>query len=544
MIDRVANRLSRVRRRLSRSEWLIRLLRLPVSEGTTNEPGLLIIQIDGLARAQLEQALTKGNMPFLRQLIRQQRYRLHTHYSGVPSTTPAVQAELFYGVRCAVPAFSFYDHECKRVFRMYRQADAGEIESRLKAQGRGMLEGGSSYSNIYTGGADEAHFCGPTLGLNGMFRRGWPFVLPLLFILHFRSFLRTAALLVVELALAVIDCIRGMFTGQDLWKELKFVPARVAIGMLARELIAIGALVDVARGRPIIHLNLLGYDEQAHRRGPSSAFAHWVLRGIDDVVKRLWRAARRSSRRNYEVWIFSDHGQEDVISFENETGMTVQEAVLKVFDVTAQPDPTLGQEGRSVQGQRVGSLGLRLPWQLEPEVPVPPAPEQTRHPIVTAMGPLGHVYPQQEMSEEEKAESARRLVASGIPLVLMAAGPERARAWSAEGEFVLPDDAARILGQDHPFLEEVARDLVTLAHHTDAGLFVISGWRLRKPPLSFPVENGAHGGPGPHETAGFALLPAGTPLTKTGHAHLRPDLLRKAAAEVLQPQNRPANLPE
>lgn len=534
MNDQVADRLSRVRRRLSRSEWLIRLLRLPVSEETSNEPGLLMIQIDGLARAQMERAMAKGHLPFLRRLIHHQRYRLHTHYSGLPSTTPAVQAELFYGVRCAVPAFSFYDQACQRVFRMYRQTDAGEMESRLKEQGPGLLEGGSAYSDNYTGGAGEAHFCGPMLGLDGLFRRSWPFVLPLLFVLHFRSFLRTAALLVVELVLAVVDCVRGLFGGQDLWKEIKFVPARVAIGVLARELATIGATVDVARGLPIVHLNLLGYDEQSHRRGPSSAFAHWVLRGIDDVVKRLWRAAHRSTRRRYDVWVYSDHGQEDVNSFENETGLTVQEAVLKAFDATARPDPALGQEGRGVQWQRFWSLGLRLPRRLEPEAPAPPAPDRTPHPIVTAMGPIGYIYPQRELSEEEKAECARRLVALGIPLVLMAAGPERARVWTVEGNFVMPDDATRILGPDHPFLEEAARDLVALVHHTDAGLFVISGWRPGRRPLSFPSENGAHGGPGAHETAGFALLPAATPLPETGHDYLRPDQLRAAAREVLR----------
>ena len=532
MSDRLDRRLRRVRRRLSRSEWLIRLLRLSVSEGTAEQPGLLIIQIDGLARTQLERALDKGKMPFLRHLIRHREYRLHTHYSGLPSSTPAVQGELFYGVRCAVPSFSFYDRSCKRVFRMYRQADAAEIESRLKGRGRGLLEGGSAYADVYTGGAEEAHFCGPALGWGGMFGRRWR-ILPLLFVLHIASFLRTASLLVVEGGLALFDCVRGTFSGHDLWKEIKFIPARVAVSILARELTAIGALVDLARGRPIIHLNLLGYDEQAHRRGPSSTFSHWVLSGIDGVIKRLCRAAARSARRRYQVWIFSDHGQEDVKPFQGETGMTLQEAVLKVFDETARPEPALGLEGRGVQWQRIGSLGLPLPRRLRPEAPALPDPERTHHPIVTAMGPIGHVYPHEELTEVEKADHGRRLAAVGIPLVLTADGTHRARAWTAEGAFVLPDDAAQVLGHDHPFLEEAARDLVALVHHAAAGDFVISGWRIGRRPLSFPIENGAHGGPGPRETAGFALLPGATPLPAGERAYLRPEQLREAARELL-----------
>lgn len=55
----------RWRRRLSRSEWAIRHLGLTPSEGTSEAPGLLLIQIDGFARTQLEHALAHRRMPFL-----------------------------------------------------------------------------------------------------------------------------------------------------------------------------------------------------------------------------------------------------------------------------------------------------------------------------------------------------------------------------------------------------------------------------------------------------------------------------------------------
>src|SRR5690606_23625808 len=80
----------------------------------------------------------------------------------------------------------------------------------------------------------------------------------------------------------------------------------------------IGGKVDLTRGLPIVHINFLGYDEQSHCRGPGSLFAHWSLRSIDRSVKRLVRTAHRSPRRDYEVWIFSDHGQERTRSFELE----------------------------------------------------------------------------------------------------------------------------------------------------------------------------------------------------------------------------------
>ncbi|MEW6487782.1 MAG: oxidoreductase, partial [Thermodesulfobacteriota bacterium] len=129
MLGRIETFLRRLRRNLSRSVWLARLLRLPVSEGPASRPGLIMIQIDGLSQPELERALERGELPFLRRLIHREHYQLHSLYSGLPSTTPAVQAELFYGIKGAVPAFSFRDHESGRVVRMFEPDAAARIEA-------------------------------------------------------------------------------------------------------------------------------------------------------------------------------------------------------------------------------------------------------------------------------------------------------------------------------------------------------------------------------------------------------------------------------
>src|SRR5512139_2388894 len=66
VLSRIEAAFRRLRRNLSRSVWLARLLRLPVSEGPPTRPGLILIQIDGLSQPQLERALARGEMPFLR----------------------------------------------------------------------------------------------------------------------------------------------------------------------------------------------------------------------------------------------------------------------------------------------------------------------------------------------------------------------------------------------------------------------------------------------------------------------------------------------
>ena len=164
----------RFRRRISRNEWAVRHLGLPGCEGTSEEPGLLLIQIDGLPRRQVEAAMAAGRMPFLRRLREHGRYPLHTFYSGLPSTTPAVQGELYYGVKTGVPAFSFLDRERGEMGMLFDPELARRFEEKFAAHGEGLLKGGSSWSNIFSGGArpEESNFCVAHTGFGDVWRRG------------------------------------------------------------------------------------------------------------------------------------------------------------------------------------------------------------------------------------------------------------------------------------------------------------------------------------------------------------------------------------
>ena len=533
MIYRLEVVARRARRWISRSEWAARLLGLPETGDTTAARGLVMIQIDGLSRSQLELALSHGKMPFLRRLLDRERYRLHTLYSGLPSSTPAVQAELFYGVKGAVPAFSFRDHRSGRIVRMFEASATAAVENRLAELGEPLMRDGAVYFDILTGGATECHFCPSSVGWGPFLRAANPLALSFLIITNAYSFLRLAMLLVIELGLAVYDCLMGSIAGRDLVSEIRFIPARTAISILLRDLVRIGAEIDVTRGLPVIHLNFAGYDEQAHRRGPSSLFAHRTLTGIDDTIAHVWRAAMRSTRRDYDIWVYSDHGQEETLSYSRVVGRTVEEAVAEVFTSYEGGGPvSLGDTQHGIQSQRVRFLGGRKTKRLFPvyrDVAVP----KVSAPAVAAMGPLGFVYARRALSREEKTDLAQLLVAEAeIPLVMVPDGPDNLRAWTRSGEHRLPDDAAEVLGSDHPFLDEVVRDLIDLCSHRDAGDFIISGWRTDGKPFGFPIENGAHGGPGPEETRAFAILPADAPIEPRAGGYLRPLDLRNAAFAV------------
>lgn len=536
MIGRIDAFLLRVRRFLSRSEWLARLLRLPASEGSPTRPGLIIVQIDGLSRTQLEKALANNELPFLRRLLDNEHYRLHTLYCGLPSTTPAVQAELFYGVRGAVPAFSFRSKQSGRIVRMYEPRSAAKVEEELaRIAGKGLLEGGSSYSDIYTGSAAESHFCLPSMGWGHSLRNANPLVLFAFLLANLFSFLRVGALLVLELGLAVIDFVRGVINEFDPVKELKFVPTRVAITILLRELCIIGGKIDLARGLPVVHINLLGYDEQAHRRGPASRFAHWSLKGIDDAIARLWRAAHRSRWRHYDLWVHSDHGQAALDVYERVQGYKLREAVDRAFsEAVSKPAAAAADTAGSIQTHRVRLLGAqRLRW-LFPVAGAVRHAEEDERPVLTAMGPVGHLYFPRSTTADERARIARSLTTEhGVPVAVAVEARRRLRGFSGIGEFSLPADTAGLFGADHPFLDELGADLVRLCEHPDAGDLVLLGWRAGIRGVTFAVENGSHGGPSPDETRAFALLPKDAPLVRSACGYLRPGDLRTAAMHHL-----------
>src|SRR4051812_5680292 len=312
MFAKIESYIHSLRRHLSRSEWAIRHLGLTPSEGTSEAPGLLLIQIDGLGRAQLERALASGRMPFLRRLLEREGYEMHTFYPGLPSTTPAVQAELYYGVRSAVPAFSFYDRVQKKLGRMWDPEWAKAREAECASEAEGLLKGGSSWSNIYTGGAgqSESHFCAASIGLGDMWRSKKIRNIFVFIVLNFPSALRIAGLLLVEFGVGLADAVRAILSGRWVYREFLLLISRVFVGVGLRELLTISGQIEVARGLPIVHMNFVGYDEEAHVRGPGSRLAHYSLGGIDRAIRLLARAADRSRRRDYSVWIFSDHGQE------------------------------------------------------------------------------------------------------------------------------------------------------------------------------------------------------------------------------------------
>jgi len=566
MIDRLEILWSAIRRAVSRNRWSARLLGHRPPPPHSDAPGLVLIQLDGLGERAFRRALDEGQMPFLEHLIEREGHELRPVYTGLPSNTPAFQAELFYGTSLTIPAFSFRDPRLRRVVRMNDRAWVSGLERDFTKKHPGLLENGSAWSGIYNGGAAETHFCvSPAVGEPPPSVRGRLRIIGIV-LWHGLSLLRVAGNLAFTTALALRDWLRGHIDRRELASELRSVPFRVLVGAAIREVVTTGASIDAERGLPVIHVNFTGFDELAHRRGPTARSARMALRGIDRCVRRVTLAAHRSKGRDYQVWIYSDHGLETVAPFERRRGEDLPGTVERVYKMVRD---IVGARGAPPPSLAFPPLPGELRSQPLPEsVPAwlrgGPAPKmvgslrfgekpgesaggrdgdggaseenagESEAIEVVYQGPLGFVYLPVQHDRAFLAWLAEVLAAEGgIPWVLVPEGDASVLAFSADGRFYrLPGEAAAVLGADHPHLAEVAEDLVRQVRHRAVGNLVLLGWD-RGAPLSFEVERGTHGGPGPVETSAFVLFPPEVRAFTRIPERLRPRDLRRMALHVL-----------
>lgn len=537
MLSSLGKNIRRLRHIFSRSEWAAKYLRLQEYERPhphEHAPGVIVIQIDGLGYDRLLQAIDRRKMPFLQRLIQRDNFVLRKFYSGLPSTTPAVQAELFYGIKSAVPSFQYYDREIEKKRTMFDAEDADAVAHKLDSTAEGLLAGGSSYSNIFAGGAREAPFCIQSMKLQSLFDGIRPRKIAWFILINLEKIIRVAALFLLEMALACYDFLRALFRGRNPFLEFRFIFSRIGASIVLRELIRMHVKIDIARGLPIIHANFIGYDEHAHRRNPDSAFALRTLKGIDAAIRDIVSTAVRSERRDYQVFIYSDHGQEPVTPFASENGETIHEAAARVFRFGRLAEHRVAEEEPTIAGLNLHGYPLSLLRKSSPNSARQPA-DGAHDPAeihITAMGPLGHIYLPCEVDGSEMLEYGRRLVEKGgIPLVFFVRG-SRVICVTATGDGELSDKATEAFGNDHPYLESLCEDMEMLCRHAKAGDFIISGHRPSGPSLSFAVENGAHGGPGTGETRAFVILP--DIVSGVSQESLRPEDLRRQIMNLRQ----------
>ena len=119
-------------------------------------PGVLFLEIDGLAHDVLRRALRDGNAPALASWLREGTHALHGWETDWSSQTGACQAGLLHGNNEDMPAFRWWEKERGAAIVTNHPRDAAELEHRV-SDGRGLLHAdGASRANILSGDAPHS----------------------------------------------------------------------------------------------------------------------------------------------------------------------------------------------------------------------------------------------------------------------------------------------------------------------------------------------------------------------------------------------------
>jgi len=466
----------------------------------------LLIQIDGLSRPALERAIAGGSAPELARMIGEgSGHRLISLYTGLPSTTPAVQGEFFYGVARSVPAFAFIGEDGQPRHMLEPEAADGvqrEIEGRHPA----LLEGGSAYCNVYTGGARVSRFC--AAGLARPVRvsaRGLKHQLRTL-VMYAGVGVRSLVMLAGEVVRLVVE--RRFKGGPSLVRRIRDSWYRVLLSVVMRDSSRLQAIQDMRDGLPVVHINFLGYDKQAHRFGPDSAPAMRALKGIDKAIGSLVRSLGEASGEDATVVVYSDHGQESTTPIHRVAGAEVSEVVRDALrEVAPETNEPAGGERRAGGRTVAASVAERLGEKMLGVSSSREEDEPGRSVTTVEAGPIANVYFEGVDDTRVLGEIAAR-IARRVEGIAVLTRDEDGRAvgyCGRAGPLSMGELCERRL-VEHPFADRIAPDLEGLVAHGSSGDLILLGAGFDERPLTFVHERGSHAGPGPVETHAFAIV--------------------------------------
>jgi hypothetical protein len=300
------------------------------SREAAHRRGFIIIQVDGLAYEHLLEAMERGYTPHMYRLWQRGILRLARWRCGLPSTTPAVQAGIMFGDNFDIPAFRWYEKDT-RTSMLTRVPFLMKIIQDRISQGRpGILRNGSSYANMVDGDARLALFTLSTLGSQRFFEnvRGFSFLF--LFLLNpwrvLRVITRSMWDYLLDLGRRVVGLfVPGRYQPFDVISPFLMIITNVVL----REIQTFSAMVDIYRGVPAIYTNYYSYDERAHHFGVNSREALSALRGIDRQIRQIDRIRTQYRRREYDLYILSDHGMTSSVRFQEKHSQTLGQFIVQ-----------------------------------------------------------------------------------------------------------------------------------------------------------------------------------------------------------------------
>lgn len=498
---------------------LIRFVRLGAAPVPARRR-FLVVQIDGLSRAVLEDAIAAGRAPFLARLLRHGGFRLAPMSVGLPSSTPAFQLAAMYGVRPDIPGFHYHDKRRRDDVYFPRGGDAAWVETTQAAGRRGVLRDGGAYGCVFTGGATNnlltfAMMKRPT-GVGALRALSRSVVLAWVA-------LKSSVLSAIELARAVLrllaDPVRETERG---WRWLAI---KLGISVWLRELFTMVVARDLYAGVPAVWVNYLDYDVFAHAYGPRHRRALRALRRIDRSIHQLWHVLRRVPEHRYDLYVLSDHGQAACTPYLRLSGgRPIEEALLDFFDPRrARPEATGGRARRVASGiaafrtRRAPGLFQRFVNYLEQDFALVlgglRSVREHDGVRVVAAGPNAFVY----FLERPEAvgvewidrrfpgavDEISRSPGVGFLLVRTAGGP--VCVWRGKRHRL--DELAAGPFARRPDLDRVTEGIRDLMAMPSAGDLVVYGIDAPEGNVSYVPETGAHAGPSYDELHTFLIHP-------------------------------------
>jgi len=510
--------------------------------------GLVALQIDALAYADLRRALRLGYCPTLERLLRERKFHIRRWFSGLPSATPYCQAGIFHGENAGVPAFRFYDKAARRVITCNAPHGVQYIRDRIHAPG--ALAGGSSYVNLLDGDAQTVAFTVATRDRTSVYRRLGGTRMALLILLHPVRVARMAFQSVWEWLREEWQRAVAQLRGQATHAEGIFPFVRILSNVIVRELQTIAITLDVYLGVPVIYSTYMQYDELAHHFGPSSRQALSDLRRTDARIAEIERMIRATNARGYDLVILSDHGMTPAASYRVRFGESLGATVRRLLRDTGATGTEPGVLDSSAEDSEYSDLSAQIvetvthvadrrhrrlrrvlrhtrDWVRshyglrEIIFPEKYFVDQTHDVVVTYSSCLALIYFAQH-AEQLELEDIRRdrqssvlydalLQHRGIGLVATRLdGAVHLR--SREGSAVIEGDVLRVLdGRDPlepygtaPYVIRAVRDLVRQPNAGDMVIFgAYDGYEI----VSFDDQVGAHGCAGGDQVWPFIITP-------------------------------------
>ena len=295
-----------------------------------NYPGLIIVEIDGLAYDVLKEALDNDLMPTVKSMIEDNSHTLRMWETDLSSQTGASQAGILHGNNEDITAFRWIEKpNNNQMMQCSGVSKVKTLESRI-SDGNGLLvDNGASRSNLFSGDTDNVIFTfSKILNIKKLYNKAWYSVFS-----NPSNFARIILLFIVEMILEIISQIwhRIKNIQPRIKRGIAYIPTRAATNIFMREINTSTLVGDMLVGDiDVAYSTYLGYDEIAHHSGVRDSDSWYALKGMDKQISRLIDATRYTPRE-YQFVIQSDHGQTNGATFTQRYGETFEDFVKSLL---------------------------------------------------------------------------------------------------------------------------------------------------------------------------------------------------------------------